>query len=146
MLTQTYKNWNFLPVLLIIMVFSLSGCAVYTVDKSQLETKLKPGSGVTVQKGLGLNQLIAMYRKRYNNRVDTLFCVDKVGKVKTKRLSCDSKVTVITTNKKSINFYAKTLYIWKDEFLIGELTTISLRKSNYFSVKLKDIARIEVKG
>ena len=87
-----------------------------------------------------------MYKWQFNNHVDTLVCLDAIGKQKQKRLKFDSKITIITNDNRSIRFYAKTLYIWKDEFLIGERTAVSLRSPNYFTIKLKDIARIEVKG
>jgi hypothetical protein len=87
-----------------------------------------------------------MYRIQYNNQVDTLICLDAIGTQKMKRLRYDSKITIITTDNKSIRFYAKTLYIFNDQFLIGERTSPSLRSPNYFPVKLKDIARIEVRG
>lgn len=146
MVTNTFICRNLLSALILMLVFALSGCAVYTVDKSHLETKLKPSSIAVSQKGLGLNKLIALYKKPYNNRVDTLVCRDKIGQAKPRRVRYDCKVTVITNKHQTINFYAKSLYIWNEEFLVGERTTLNLRKSNCFSVKLKDIARIEVRG
>jgi|SRR6218665_77895 len=146
MLTHTIRRRPSLLALLFVMAITLSGCAVYTIDKSHLETKLKPSSTSVSHTGLGLNKLMALYKKQYNNHVDTLLCLDRIGKTKAKRLSYDSKVTVITTDNRTIRFYAKTLYIWKDEFLVGERTAPSLRGANCFTVKLKDIARIEVKG
>lgn len=139
------KRSGYAPLLLIVMAIGLAGCSVYTVDKSHLENKLKPNSKVHCCNGLGLNKLLALYKKQYNNQVDTLLYLDKIGKVKAKRLTYDSKITIITTGNKSIRFYAKSLYIWKDEFLIGERTVPSLRGPSYFPVKLKDIARIEVR-
>lgn len=144
MLTHTKRGS--LLLFTIIVAFYVSGCAVYTVDKSQLEATLKPASEKVSHKGLGLNKLMAMYKKQYNNRVDTIVCVDKIGKVKVRKLSVDSKITVITNDNKAFNFYAKTLYIWNEEYLIGERTTINLRRNNCCTVRLKDIARIEVRG
>lgn len=129
----------------IVAAFGLSGCAVYTVEKTQLEHRLKPTT-VATHHGLGLNKLMAMYKQQYNNKVDTLVCVDRTGNTTLKRLNCDSKITVITHDKRSLNFYAKTLYIWNNEFLIGERTTIHLRGPNCATVRLSDIARIEVRG
>ncbi len=140
------RNLVKLPALILLLGLSLSGCKVYTIDKTHLETSLKPKSSKIFSKGLGLNALIAMYKKTYNNHVDTLLCLDPIGNIKTKRLKFDSKITVITTDNKSYKFYAKTLYIWKDEFLIGERIAPSLRSPIYYPVKLKDIARIEVRG
>lgn len=146
MFTQT-KSGIFMPLLLLFIALTgLSSCAVYTVDKTHLETSLKPNSVATNEKGLGLNRIIDMYRKQYNNRMDSLLCIDKSGSSKKRRLTCDSKITVITNDKRSLNFYAKTLYIWNNEYLIGERTTINLRRSNCCTVRLKDIARIEVRG
>lgn len=146
MLTQT-KSGILMPLLLLFTALTaLTSCAVYTVDKTHLETKLKPGSTSSGEKGLGLNKLINMYKKQYNNRVDTLLCLDKSGRSKIRRLTCDSKITIITNDKRSLNFYAKTLYIWNGEYLIGERTAINLRRSNCCTVRLKDIARIEVRG
>lgn len=86
-----------------------------------------------------------MYKKQYINAMDTLTCQDAVGHIRTKRLHYDSKITVVTCANKSIRFYAKTLYIWKGEFLIGERTSLNLYGPNYFPIKLSDISRIEVK-
>lgn len=140
------KRGILLPLSALIISIGTSGCAVYTVEKAQLETALKPVSEKSSHKGLGLNKLMAMYKKQYNNRVDTLICVDKIGKMKVRKLSVDSKITVITNDKKAFNFYARTLYIWNEEYLIGERTTINLRRNNCCTVKLKDIARIEIRG
>jgi hypothetical protein len=130
--------------LLLAILIGLSGCTVYTVDKTHLESRLKPPS--QNQKPGGLNKLLQMYRYQYNNHVDSVIYLDALGTKRMKKLSYDSKVTVITTDNKSIRLYAKTLYIWKDEFLIGERSSPSLRSPNYFPIKLKDIARIEVRG
>jgi hypothetical protein len=136
-----------LPALIVILAMSLSNCTVYTIDKSHLENKLNPRQQANCCKAPGgLNKLLAMSKAQYNNHVDTVICLDGIGSKKVKRLTYDSKITVITTDNKAIRFYAKTLYIWKDEFLIGERTALSLRSPNYFPVKLKDILRIEVKG
>lgn len=145
MLAHTRKRLAMLPALLLFMALGFVSCSVYTVDKLHLENKLKPDSRTLCASGLGLNKLIELYKKQYNNQVDTLLYLDKIGKVKAKRLNYDSKITVITTGNKSIRFYAKSLYIWKDEFLIGERTVPSLHGPSYFPVKLKDIARIEVR-
>src|SRR5687768_15317527 len=122
-----------LPALLLCITIALSGCKVYTIDKSHLETRLKPVSAKWTSKSL--NKLLETYRWQFNNNVDTLVCVDPIGKQKQKRLKFDSKITVITNDNRIIRFYAKTLYIWKDEFLIGERTSVSLRSPNYFPVK-----------
>ena len=139
------KRSGYAPLLLVLMTIGLASCSVYTVDKSHLENKLKPTSKTLCRNGLGLNKLMALYKKQYNNQVDTLLYLDKIGKIKAKRLTYDSKITIITADNKSIRFYAKSLYIWKDEFLIGERTVPSLHGPNYFPVKLKDIVRIEVR-
>ncbi|MES2681808.1 MAG: hypothetical protein V4635_18080 [Bacteroidota bacterium] len=146
MLTRVHSDRYFLAMLFIAASVFISGCAVYTVDQAHLEKKLKPIFASVKHKGLGLNKVIALSKTQYNNRIDTLLCLDKTGEIQPRKLKYDSRVTIITTSNKSIHFYAKTLFIWNEEFLIGERTTINLRRSNCFSVKLKDIARIEVKG
>ena len=139
-------NPGTISAILLFVVFGFSSCKVYTVDKSQLETTLEPVSKKQSCPGLGLNKLLSMYHYQFNNQVDTLRCNDEVGTVKTKRLKFDSKITVITADNRSFKFYAQTLYIWKDEYLIGERIAPSLRSPNYYPVKLKDIVRIEVRG
>jgi len=140
------RNFGKLPAFLLFISLSFSSCKVYTVDKSQLETTLKPISKKQTNKGLGLNKLLSMYQTQFNNQVDTLRCSNAVGQIKTKKLRFDSKITVIMADNRSFKFYAQTLYIWKDEYLIGERISPSLRSPNYFPVKLKDIVRIEVRG
>lgn len=144
MSTFTHLCWK--PLLALTFIMALSSCSVYTIDKAHLETKLRPSSKSVASKGLGLNNITKLYQKEYNNRVDTVLCLDRIGKIRAKRLSYTSTVTVITTSNKSIRFYAKTLFIWKDQFLIGERTSPSLRGPKSFPVKLSDIARIEVRG
>jgi len=140
------RNFGKLPAFLLVIIFGFSSCKVYTIDKTQLETTLQPISKKHCRKGLGLNKLLDMYQHQFNNQVDTLRCSDAVGQVKTKKLRFDSKITVITADNRSFRFYAQTLYIWKDEYLIGERIAPTLRSPNYFPVKLKDIVRIEVRG
>ena len=145
MLSPTFSGRSVL-ILLIFIVLGFSQCAVYTVERTHLEAKLRPSSAAVTHKGFGINKLLALYQSPYNNRVDTLLCFNRTGCLTPKRLKLDSKVTVITKTNKAIHFYAKTLFIWNEEFLIGERTKLNLRRSNCFSVKLKDIARIEVRG
>jgi hypothetical protein len=130
---------------LVLLGFIVTSCSVYTVDKLHLEDRLKPHSQALCCKGRSLNNLIQMFTKQHNNHVDTLLCLDGIGKVRAKKIRYDSKITIITTDR-TIRMYAKTLYIWNDEFLIGERSAPSLRSPNYFPVKLKDIIRIEVRG
>ncbi len=142
----TYSHRRLLPLL--VLFITVSGCSVYTVDRRHLETRLRPNSETAANghKGLGLNKLFSVYKAEYNNHLDTLQCADKIGKTSLRRLKYDSKITVITTSNKSIRFYAKTLYIWKDEYLIGERSTPTLHGPKCVPIKLKDIARIEVRG
>jgi hypothetical protein len=143
-----HKCWSLakLPILISIMAIGLTNCStVYTINKTDLETRLKPKTCDVSSKKPALNMLNSLYRKQYINNIDTLSCADAIGRIKTKRFNYDSKITVITHDKRTIKFYAKTLYIWKEEFLIGERTNICLHGPNYFPVKLNDIARIEVK-
>lgn len=126
------------------MAIGLCNCTVYTINKSDLENTLKPKENVHSSRGL--NMYIAMLSKNYINAIDTLKCADPVGQIKTKRFKYDSKITVVTHQKKKIKFYAKTLYIWRGEYLIGELASLNIYGTNYFPVKLCDISRIEVRG
>ncbi|HEY4195569.1 MAG TPA: hypothetical protein VGM63_08535 [Mucilaginibacter sp.] len=126
------------------MAISLASCSVYTINKSDLESKLKPKENSHAQKK-GLNNLTAMHDRHFINAIDTLRCADAVGQVRTKKFTYDSKITVVTHNNKTIKFYAKTLYIYNDQFLVGERTTPSIYGPNYSLVKLSDISRIEVK-
>ncbi|PBQ31996.1 hypothetical protein CNR22_09510 [Sphingobacteriaceae bacterium] len=126
------------------MALGLASCSVYTINKSDLESKLKPKENSHAQKK-GLNKLAAMHDKHYVNAIDTLKCADAVGQIRTKRFNYDSKITVVTNRNKTIKFYAKTLYIYNDQFLVGERTTPSIYGPNYCLVKLSDISRIEVK-
>jgi hypothetical protein len=72
-------------------------------------------------------------------------CFDPVGKTKLKKFNYTSKIKIITTTDRSVKLYAKTLYIWNDQYLIGERVSPSLGGPSYFPVRLCDIARIEVK-
>ena len=126
------------------MAIGLSSCSVYTINKTDLEKKLKPKENTHASKK-GLNLLTAMHSKSYTNAIDTLKCADEVGQIKTKKFNYDSKITVVTNKNKAIKFYAKTLYIYNDQYLVGERTSLSIHGPNYFLVKLSDIARIEVK-
>jgi len=141
-----HRCWSFikLPLLFFILAIGLTNCSVYTINKTDLESKLKPKEKAHSSKK-GLNVLTSMHSKSYNNAIDTLKCSDAVGQVKTKRFNYDSKITVITNKNKSVKFYAKTLYIWNDQYLIGERTGLSIYGPNYYLVKLSDISRIEVK-
>src|SRR5436305_9288539 len=96
-----HKCWSLikLPLLISILALSQARCKVYTINKSDLETKLKPGENCKHAKGL--NSLTTMYTKQYINNVDTLRCSDAVGRVKTKRLRYDSKITIVTRTNKS---------------------------------------------
>jgi hypothetical protein len=98
---------------------------------------LKPGKPLS---------LASMYKKSYRNSMDTLWCHDAVGARKIKRISQDSKITVVTKSNRAIRFYARTLYLYKDEFLIGERTAPRLRGPNYFPIRLSEIDRIELTG
>ncbi len=141
-----HKCWSLikLPLLISVMAVGLSNCTVYTINKSDLENKLRPKENTHSSKR-GLNLLTAMHSKNYTNTIDTLKCADPVGQVRTKRFNYDSKITVVTSQNKEIKFYVKTLYIWNEQYLVGERTTLSIYGPNYFLVKLSDILRLEVK-
>src|SRR5687768_16143913 len=95
-----------LPVFFFMACLSFSGCRVYTIKKSDLETHLKP---VDAGGGLSLNNL---YKKQYHNNIDTLLCVDEIGQVKTRRFGRDSKIKIYTRRNKAIKYYVKSLYIY----------------------------------
>ena len=141
-----HKCWSLikLPLLISVMAIGLSSCSVYTINKTDLEHKLKPKENTHSSKK-GLNVLTAMHSKHYVNAMDTVKCADAVGQVRTKKFTYDSKITVVTNQNKAIKFYAKTLYIYNEQYLVGERTSLSLYGPNYFLVKLSDISRIEVK-
>lgn len=138
-----YRSLIKLPLLISVIALGLSNCTVYTINKNNLETKLKPQESTHSKKGL--NVLTSMHSKAFTNTIDTLQCADAAGQLRTKRFNYDSKITVVTHQNKSIRMYAKTLYIYKDQFLVGERTTPSIYGPNYCLVKLCDISRIEVK-
>lgn len=135
-----------LPTLFLGISIYLSSCAVATVNKSVLEDKLKAKSEDPNYKGLSIKSIKLVRKgKPYNNNIDSLVCIDEIGKLKVKRFSYTSKIRIITNRDKSVKLYAKTLYIWKDQFLIGERVSPSIYGGpNYFPVRLSDIARIEV--
>jgi hypothetical protein len=127
-----------LPVY-ILLFFILAGCRVYTINKTEFESGLKKKQGK--HHGLSINML---YKKQFKNSLDTVVCSDMNGALKRKRLSQDSKIRIYTKQNKSIKYYAKSLYIYKDEYLIGERTAPRLYGPNYFPVRLSEIDRIEV--
>jgi hypothetical protein len=129
-----------LPVAIFVLS-GLAGCKVYTINKSDFESGLKSRQGKST--GLAINSL---YRKQYKNHLDTIVCANDMGQVMKRKLGQDSKITIYTTSNKTIRYYVKTLYIYKDEYLIGERTAPKLYGPNYFPIKLSDIDRIEVKG
>jgi hypothetical protein len=118
---------------------------VYTVKRSDLENGLRKNCR-THKEGKSLNAIKSLNRGiLYNNSLDTLPCLHVSGKTRLKRVKYDSKIRIVTANKKSIKFYAKTLFIWNDEFLIGERTAPTLRGINLYPVRLKDIEEIVVR-
>ncbi len=138
---QTCLSRLMLAALLIIVFSVFQGCKVYTIDKSDLENELCPKDNEV--RGLSINSL---YKKQFRNKIDTLECIDQSGLVKLKPIKYDSRITIITRKNKAIKYYAKSLYIYKNEFLIGERTAPKLRGPNYFPIKLSEISRIEVVG
>jgi len=135
------------PALFICLSLWLTSCAVCTVNKCVLEEKLSKKSEHPNYKGISMNAVKLVRKgKSYNNNIDTLLCEDAVGKAKMKKFSYSSKVRIITKRDESVRVYAKTLYIWNDEFLVGERVTPGLTGGpSYFPVRIEDIARIEVK-
>lgn len=138
--TRQIRGLRGLQAMALCLVLALSGCKVYTVNKADLESELSPARG---ERGLSIGY---MYRKVYRNGIDTLVCRDEIGHTRLKKISPDSKITIFTKQNQSIRFYAKSLYIYKGQFLIGERTAPRLRGPNYFPVRLADIDRIEVTG
>lgn len=134
-----------LSLLGIVLCFSFSSCKVYTINKSDLEGKLKTKSCFSCKEIYGLNRLDNMYNKQYTNSIDTVTCTSNEGQLCTKRFTYDTKITIRTHGKKKVKLYAKTLYIWRNEFLVGERTNPSFFGPHYFPVKLSEIASIEIK-
>ena len=124
-------------VIVLLLTITTPGCRVYTVNKVDLETELKPSRGLSVAH---------IYKRAFRNSIDSLWCVDKLGGRRLKRINQDSRITIVTKGNRAIRFYAKTLYLYKNEFLIGERTAPSLRGPNYYPVRLSEIDRIEVTG
>jgi hypothetical protein len=121
------------------LLLGLGSCKVYTINKTDLEKELKPNGQA---KHLSIGNI---YRKQFKNEIDTMVCVDaSTGEVKLKHFTPDSKITIVTKGNRAIKYYAKSLYIYKDQFLIGERTAPKLRGPNYFPVRLSDIDRIQV--
>jgi hypothetical protein len=134
---------QFLPLALsFIMV--LTGCSVYTVKPGHFQATLRQKSHK--HKGLALNSVNFIKKGKNHNSLDTLSFYSTEGKKRTKKFNYDSKITVVTKDNKEIRYYVKTLYIWNDQYLIGERTKVSFNGPNYFPVKLEDISRIEIKG
>jgi hypothetical protein len=132
----TGQGW--LGATIICCLLALCSCKVYTINKSDLEKELKPNG---VAKGLTIHNI---YKKQFKNEIDTLKCMDaNTGEVRLKYFTPDSKITIVT-KKKAIKYYAKSLYIYKDQFLIGERTAPKLRGPNYFPVRLSDIESVQV--
>jgi hypothetical protein len=135
-----------LPALLFFVAIGLVQCKVYTINKTTLENKLNPKTGFTDFKTLNAHSVNTLYKKQFRNNLDTVTCLHESGEIKTKRFNLDSKITIITKNNKAIKYYVKTLYIYKDQFLIGERTMPKLFGPNYFPIRLSEISRIEVNG
>jgi hypothetical protein len=133
-----FRRKGALPVILFLII-AFAGCKSYTVSRKDFEQGLRSRQGSS--EGLPVTSL---HYKQFKNKLDTLIIADQSGRMKKKRLTQDSKIRIYTKRNKSIKYYAKTLYIYKDEFLIGERTAPKLYGPNYFPVKLKDIDRIEV--
>jgi hypothetical protein len=133
-------------LLIILLWISNTSCRAYRVQKSELEKTLRTGNCST-GKGYKLNSLRMIQNgKILNNSLDTMSCRHSTtGKRKLKKFKYDSKISIVTSRKKTIRFYAKTLYIWNDEFLIGERTAPTLRGINLYPVRLSDIEEIVVR-
>ena len=123
------------------MVFFAVSCKVYTIDKSEFEQGLKKKQ--TRQNGISVSKL---HVKQFKNQLDTIVCSDENGAMMRKRVSQDAKIRIYTKKQKAIKFYAKTLYIYKNEYLIGERTAPKLYGPNYFPIKLSEIDKIEYTG
>jgi len=129
---------------LTVLSFFLAQCRVYTINKTHFENSLNPKTGSATFRSM--NSLAHFNKKQFKNSLDTVTCLDEGGAVKTRRFNQDSKIRIVTRDNRTIKYYAKTLYIYKDEFLIGERTKPKLYGPNYYPVKLSDISRIEVTG
>lgn len=83
---------------------------------------------------------------QYNNHVDSLQCVLNNGTKVMKLLHNDSRLRIITRTQGVLHYYANTVYIWKNEFLIGERSSITWSGNLYLPIRLSDIIRIEVRA
>jgi hypothetical protein len=118
-------------------------CKVYTINKNNFENSLNPKNGSAFRT---MNSLSQFNSRQFKNSLDTLTFLGEGGTRMTKRFNQDSKIRIVTRDNRIIKYYVKTLYIYKDEFLIGERTKPKFYGPNYFPVKLSDISRIEVTG
>jgi hypothetical protein len=134
--------WKYLPAIIIAVTLQ-SACAVYTVDLHHLEARIKPLDDCCTA---GLNRLLHTASRQYNNHIDSLRCILEDGQTQMKKLRGDSRLRITTKSQKVLYFYTRTVFIWKEEFLIGERSTLSWRNSLYTPVRLRDILRIEVKN
>ena len=132
------RSWLRTSILCLSLVY-LAGCKVYTINKSDLEKELKPNGEARIL------SITNIYRKQFKNDIDTMWCVDATtGEKRMKCFTPDSKITIVTKRNRAIKYYAKSLYIYKDQFLIGERTAPKLHGPNYFPIRLSEIDRIEV--
>lgn len=140
MLVLRLPHSHTLAVLLFVFAFLiLPGCKVYTIDKSNLERGLQPDGN---ERFLSVRNIS---KKTFRNNIDTLWCIDReTGEVKLKHFTPDSKITIVTKKNRTIKYYARSLYIYKQQFLIGERTAPRFNGPNLYPVRLSDIERIEV--
>jgi len=138
---QPCRNFrNYLPFILLASLW-MTSCAVYTVDFSQLQPRIVPADDPRTK---GLNRLLQTSIWQYNNHLDSIYCLLPGGGTCMKKIRSDSRLRIITKNKEVISLYARTVYIWKHEFLVGECSSLSWKNSLYRPVRLKDIVRVEV--
>jgi hypothetical protein len=138
---QRCRNFrNYLPFILLASLW-MTSCAVYTVDFSHLQPRIVPGDTLSTR---GLNRILHTSVVQYNNHLDSVPCLLADGYAKMKKIRSDARLRIITKNRQVISFYARTVYIWKNEFLIGECSSISWKSTLYRPVRLKDIVRVEV--
>jgi hypothetical protein len=132
--------------LLLFPLMLLTSCNVYTVKKSDLESTLRSDDNRSASHSMNMRAIEMIQNgKIYNNQIEALPCSDKEGASHIKRVKFDSKIVVVTKRDQAIKYYTKTLYIWKNEYLIGERTTPTFHGPNIYPIRLSEIQDIKIK-
>lgn len=138
-----YRGVLLAPGLLLLLLFTNS-CSVYLIDKDQLQARLSANENCC--KEGGLKKLLSTYHVQYNNKMDSISYFDAGGALKKRPVKYDTRLRVVTRTKGSFWMYARTLFIWKGEYLVGERGEVKLKNTGYLPVPICEIERIEIRG